>query len=246
MCGRFSLHLTDLGEVGARFGVAQLAVDDWHARYNIAPSQPAPVVLEDGVRTLALLEWGLIAPWTRTGSPGRRPINARVETAATLPSFRDALRQRRCAVPATGYYEWREGADGRKQPVWIAPADAGVLALAGLWQAWQSPEGELRRTFALLTMDAAGPPAEVHDRMPLLLPFDQLDAWLSPAHPGAPLLPGLRAEAARLASSLVLRPVSRLVNAPANDGPECLQPVAEPSTDAATKRQSQLGLFGES
>jgi len=238
MCGRFSLHLTDLGEVGARFSVAQAAVEGWQARYNIAPSQEAPVVLERGVRRLELLEWGLIPYWTREPDGGRRPINARAESAADLPSFRDALRSRRCIVPATGYYEWRLDADGKKQPMWIADGSGELLALAGLWQEWQSPQGELRRTFAILTTDARGAPAEVHDRMPLQVPMAGVDAWLSATSDGAALLAELLSPSSEV-ERLVVRPVSRLVNTPANDGPECLEPAPEPTA------ARQLGLFGD-
>jgi putative SOS response-associated peptidase YedK len=238
MCGRFSLHLTNLGEVGARFAVAQAAVEGWQARYNIAPSQDAPVVLERGVRRLELLEWGLIPHWTQDADGGRRPINARAESAATLPSFRDALRSRRCIVPATGYYEWQLDPDGKKQPMWIAPEAGELLALAGLWQEWQSPQGELRRTFAILTTDAYGPPAGVHDRMPLQVPLARVDSWLSSASDGAALLAELVQPSAEI-ERLTVRAVSRLVNTPANDGPECLEPAPEP------RARRQLGLFGD-
>jgi putative SOS response-associated peptidase YedK len=238
MCGRFSLHLTDLGEVGARFGVAETAIEGWQARYNIAPSQEAPVVLERGVRRLELLEWGLIPYWTREPGGGRRPINARAESAADLPSFRDALRSRRCIVPATGYYEWRLDHDGKKQPMWIADSSGELLALAGLWQEWQSPEGAQRRTFAILTTDAHGAPAEVHDRMPLQVPPSRVDSWLSAASDGPALLAELLPPSSEV-ERLVARPVCRLVNTPANDGPECLEPAPEPGPTR------QLGLFGD-
>ena len=191
-------------------------------RYNIAPTQKAPVILEgpDGGRRMGLMRWGLVPFWADSPSIGNRLINARSETAASKPAFRDAWRRRRCVVPADGFYEWRKpgpdaGADGGKTPFWIHRADGRPLAMAGLWERWRDPASEEElHTFTILTRDATPWMVPLHARMPAVLEGELIGAWLHGAGlPDGSYIP------------LSAHEVSRTVNSPAHDGPECLEVV---------------------
>ena len=191
-------------------------------RFNIAPTQPAPVIRVDkqGVREVALLRWGLVPFWAKDLAVGTKMINARAEGVETKPAFRAAMRQRRCLVPATGFFEWK-GAPGCKQPYAITLPDRPLFAFAGLWETWKPREGETVETFTIVTTDANESVAQIHDRMPVILPRDSEDAWLR----GEPL------EACTLltpySGAVNLRAVSRVVSSVKNDVPECLND-AEP------------------
>ena len=192
-------------------------------RYNIAPTQEAPVIRVggDGAREVAMLRWGLVPPWAKDLAAGTKMINARRETVAEKPAFREALRKRRCIVPASGFYEWK-GPPGRKQPYAVTVPGEPVVALAGLWESWRSPAGEAVQTFAIVTTDANPAVAQIHDRMPVILPMEKIDAWLSgsPEEAGAALTP--------YAGEVKLRAVSRYVSNSRAEGPQCLAD-AEPT-----------------
>jgi putative SOS response-associated peptidase YedK len=214
MCGRFSLFTPTpvLAEVFDLPGFPELA-----PRYNIAPTQPvAAVRTGEAGRELARVRWGLVPPWSRDAKVA--PINARAETAADKPTFRHALRKRRCLVPASGFYEWA-AIDGRKQPYCFRPWDEWPWAFAGLWERWEGEGGPVE-SCALLTTAANELVRPVHDRMPVILPERHWAAWLDPQVQGAaavvPLLWSYPAEAMRAYT------VGLLVNNPRNDGPECL------------------------
>jgi putative SOS response-associated peptidase YedK len=203
--------------IARHFGLA--APPAMAPRWNVAPRQPVAAVRrrEPGVPPeLVPLEWGLKPRWTRAGDSGPRPINARTETVRDMPLFREAFRLRRCLVPADGYYEWQALAGG-KQAWFIAAAEPGLLALAGLWELWLSPEGAPLETLAILTTAAARSLAAIHERMPVVIPVHGFDTWL--AGDGA-------AAAALLAAlpppQLVARRISTRVNNPRNEGPELL------------------------
>jgi putative SOS response-associated peptidase YedK len=198
-------------------------------RYNLAPSQNVVAVRADAEarRRLCLLRWGLVPGWARDASIGNRLINARSETAAEKPSFRSALRRRRCLVAADGFYEWAPPARGRrgpKQPYLFRSRDGSLLAIAGLWEQWRDPEGPLLETCTLLTTEANAAVREVHDRMPVLLDPDDFGAWLDPNV----------TDLAELLPLLVPPPVDRLesfavglhVNDPRHDDPACIDPLA--------------------
>jgi putative SOS response-associated peptidase YedK len=183
MCGRFQ-QSRSAAEVAATFRTTG-ATPNTPPRWNIAPTQDALVVRrhpESGDRHLDPLRWGLVPRWAKDATAGARAINARAETVATLPTFRDAFRKRRCLVPATGFYEWRAAASskGAKQPYCIAAADRGMLAFAGLWEGWRSPDGEILRTFTIVTTEANQQLRPIHTRMPVMLRDDAWDAWLNP------------------------------------------------------------------
>jgi len=218
MCGRFGLKAS-AAELQRAFDLEPLP-EAIAPRYNIAPSQPVLAVRHDGARRHAeLYRWGLIPSWAKDPSIGSRMINARAETIAGKPAFRSAFRSRRCLVPASGFYEWKREGTG-KVPHWIAAVDEGLLAIAGIWESWRAPEGELR-SLALVTTAPNPLMAPIHDRMPVLLFGTERERWLSSDDP-VELQGLLRAcPDARLRA----HPVSTLVNSPANDSAECIEPV---------------------
>ncbi len=219
MCGRYTLAETlDALRVLLQF----FELPNLTPRWNIAPTQTAPVVRlgDDGVRHLAMLRWGLVPAWAKDLSVGARAINARAESVADKPTFRDAFRKRRCLGPADGYYEWV--ATGKvKQPYRFALRDGGVMVFAGLWERWTSPAGEAAETFGFVTTDASPDVLPVHDRMPVLLDPAAWPVWLDPKTPLAELQALLKPAPA---GRLVHQAVSRLVNSARAEGPELIRP----------------------
>ncbi|MBK9518818.1 MAG: SOS response-associated peptidase [Anaeromyxobacter sp.] len=207
MCGRFSLTLSDIAALarawGAEVDAALLA--GWRPRFNVAPGQRAPLLRGPaGARRLALATFGLPA------AHGALHLNARAETAAARPAFREALRQGRAVVPADGFYEW-EGPPAARRPSWFHRPDGAPLLLAAV----SGPGSDGQPAFAILTCGAVAPVARLHDRMPVLVPPEALEAWLAEGPPPAlpPSAPG----------ALAARLVSPRVNSPRVDGPECLE-----------------------
>jgi len=202
-------------------------------RYNIAPTQDAPVVRvsDTGAREAAMLRWGLVPAWAKDIGVGNRMINARAEAIETKPAFREAMRERRCLVPASGFYEWK-GAAGRKRPYAITASGRPLFAFAGLWERWKPRVGERGRgtsreiyeTFAIVTTDAAPAVRPVHDRMPVIVTPEDEGRWLSGSVDEA--LSVLKP----YAGAVDVRAVSRVVSDPRNDVPECLDD-AEPTWD---------------
>ncbi|MGH7194768.1 MAG: SOS response-associated peptidase, partial [Candidatus Saccharimonadales bacterium] len=204
-------------------------------RYNIAPTQPAPVVRltsASGRRVFDWLRWGLVPSWAKDLDIGNQLINARGETLASKPAFRHAFRQRRCLVVADGFYEWqRQGK--RKQPFYITAADGSPLAFAGLWERWQSPgagqadkpagEASPIESCTIITTSASECVRALHDRMPVILPRETWTAWLDPAMDDSAALHDLMNRCA--VDGLVSHPVDALVNSPANDSSRCIEPL---------------------
>jgi putative SOS response-associated peptidase YedK len=181
MCGRFgSFHPPwDLARaLGARVRAAAFV-----PRYNVAPTQPVPTLLDDGARVVDDLRWGLVPAWTPEPRAGKTAyFNVRIESVATSPLFRDAFGARRCAVFADGYYEWRKNADGTKTPMWIARKDGATFLFAGIWEARRSrATGETTRSCAILTQPPNAFVAAIHSRMPVVLDDAALLPWLDPA-----------------------------------------------------------------
>jgi putative SOS response-associated peptidase YedK len=226
MCGRFLLTapveaLRRLFGVEAAFNLAP--------RYNIAPTQETPVLRLDsgGGRVLAMLRWGLVPSWAKDPAIGSNLINARADTVAAKPSFRAAFRQRRCLVPADGFYEWKAGAPGTpKQPYLIARADGATFAFAGLWELWQH-EKEKLYTFTIVTTDANAALAPIHHRMPVILDPGDYAAWLDPANKDAQALLKPAPEDWMRAT-----PISTRVNAVRNDDASLIEPLEAPPADA--------------
>jgi putative SOS response-associated peptidase YedK len=221
MCGRFTLRLTP-AELQEFFDL--LRVPDFPPRYNIAPTQEVPVVRVDshGERVADLLRWGLVPPWADSPAVGSKMINCRSESAATKPAFRRAFKERRCLVPASGFYEWQVAGKTR-QPWYLTLTSGRPAAFAGLWEAWKGPDSSILETCTILTTTADDFMGEVHDRMPITLDRSAWSVWLDPdvQDPRAleELLVPSREEWQRV-------PVSPLVNHVKNDSPECIRPVS--------------------
>jgi putative SOS response-associated peptidase YedK len=225
MCGRFTLR-APASVVAEQFSVFE--VQPWKARYNIAPSQPvAAVRLAPGGakagpgRELAWLRWGLIPGWADDPKIGNRLINARAETAARLPAFRAAFRQRRCLIVADGFYEWQR-AGKRKVPHLIRMRDDRPFGFAGLWEAWEGPDHSAVQSCTVLTTEANELVRPIHDRMPVIVAPQDYERWLDTAAGGLEgLAPLLRPYPSQQMTAFAVSP---LVNSPANDEPGCVEP----------------------
>lgn len=220
MCGRYALH-SRLPRLAALFGVRP--PDSLRPRYNIAPSQDAPVVrCTDAGREWVALRWGLLPPWVRTERPRFSMINARAETLAHKPAYRAAFRRRRCLVPADGFYEWQVQA-GAKRPWHIRRRDGEPFAFAGLWERWEG-EGRAIESFTIVVTEACEALRPIHARMPVILDRDEYDLWLDPGigdHARLePLLDPYPAD------RLEAYPVSTYVNRPEHEGERCIAPEA--------------------
>lgn len=200
-------------------------------RYNVAPTQSAAVVRldESGVRELSMLRWGLLPSWAKDASMAAKMINARSETVADKPSFREAFRKRRCLIPADGFYEWRME-DGRKQPFRIGMKGGAPFAFAGLWERWCATvastgiaEGETVETFTIITSPANDKLRPIHARMPVILPPETFDRWLDAANDAAGLLSLLGPYPAE---PMAFYRVGTAVNNARNDDPSCIAPLA--------------------
>jgi putative SOS response-associated peptidase YedK len=193
-------------------------------RYNIAPTQDVAAVRsgEEGARSFALLHWGLVPKWAKERAIGNRMINARSETLAEKPSFRDAFRKRRCLVLADGWYEWQVVA-GAKQPWFIRRRNPGPFAFAGLWERWKDPaNGAQLESCTIVTTDASESIRKIHERMPVVLAEAAWDRWLDTAFSDTDRLAELLAPFDP--GALEAWPVSREVNAPRNQGPALIEP----------------------
>ncbi|MCC6778814.1 MAG: SOS response-associated peptidase [Hyphomicrobiales bacterium] len=235
MCGRYLI--ISAPEAFRRL-FAYLEQPNFPPRYNVAPTQPVPIVrVVEGERHFALVRWGLIPPWVEDPRRFSLLINARAESINDKPAFRNAMRRRRCLFPADGFYEWQDDG-GRKRPFCIRPLDRAPIGFAGIWETWMGPNGEEMETAAIVTTAANREIAGLHDRMPAILPPEDFDSWLD----------CVRVDA--LAAAELLRPaadglmesyeVSPAVNRAVNDGPELLAPASgEPAPPAPQpKRKS--------
>ncbi|TVR83715.1 MAG: SOS response-associated peptidase [Rhodospirillales bacterium] len=219
MCGRYDLYETPR-DVAAWFRAAD-SVPDFPPRYNIAPSQDAPVLRldPDGDRELAMLRWGLVPFWAEDVKIGYRTINARAETVHRKPAFRSAFRRRRCLVPATGYYEWQTTHAG-KQPWRFVSAEGPLFAFAGLWERWEKTD-EAVESFTIIVTDANDRARPIHDRMPVILEPADHDIWL-----GSDDVDTLRSLLRPLpADRMTCYPVSTRVGDPRNDDAGLIEPV---------------------
>ena len=217
MCGRYATTRS-AGDLSGLFDSADETGGRLVADHNVAPTDPVPLVRvsSEGHRALSLGRWGLVPGWSRSAAGAARMINARAETVATSRAYAPAFARRRCLVPADGWYEWVRQPGGTKQPYYMTPLDGSVLAFAGIWSVWDGPGGPLL-TCSVLTTAALGELAEVHDRMPLLLPPERWASWLGAAGDPADLLapPSLD-----WLAGLEVRPVGQAVGDVRNDGPE--------------------------
>ncbi len=198
---------------------------DFKPRYNIAPGQEIAVVCHpatSAVREIAMLRWGLVPPWAKDPSIGFKMINARAETISVKPAFREAIQRRRCLIPTTGFYEWRREGKTRT-PFCFVMLDGGVFALAGIWERWRDPAGQVLETASILTTAPNTVMEGVHDRMPVILPPASYDLWLDLA---APFLPAVHALLQPFdAAQMQCRQVSNGINFVKYDDPACAESI---------------------
>jgi putative SOS response-associated peptidase YedK len=223
MCGRYRLSRRKQ-IIAEHFETADWQ-DDWSPRYNIAPTQQIPVVRQnpkEPVRQISLMRWGLVPSWAKDTSGAARMINARSETAHTLAAFREAMKLRRCLVPADGFFEWQRRGSA-KQPFCFEVGDGGLFAFAGLWERWRDPSGQWVKSCSILTTTPNAVTSVVHDRMPVILDPESYDLWLDPGMNDAVVASELlKPYDARL---MRCYPVSTRINHVANDDAECSRPV---------------------
>ncbi|HET6762479.1 MAG TPA: SOS response-associated peptidase [Longimicrobiaceae bacterium] len=219
MCGRFGVTFRG-DELAAALDAVWRGEPLPQPRYNVAPTQHAPVLFaRDGERVLEMTRWGLIPSWAKDPSIGSKMINARAETVAEKPSYRAAFRKRRCLVPMNGFFEWKR--DGKaKVPHWIHARDGGVVTVAGLWERWYPADAEPVTTFTVLTTAANAFMSALHDRMPVIISPDARAHWLA-ADAGDADLSSLLAAAPE--DALDAHPVSTRVNAPSHDAADCIE-----------------------
>jgi len=224
MCGRF---VSPSAETIAR-ALSVQTPRDYQQSFNVAPTQAIPTLTSP--TRLGFYRWGLIPSWAKDASIGSRMINARSETLSEKPSFKRALAQRLCIIPAQGFYEWKVE-DKVKQPYFIFHHDKSILLFAGLWEQWTSPNGEVIQSVTIITKEAQGNVKTLHDRMPAILSLKNKDIWLSPK---------LDLESAKKLLSeaslerLEFFRVSTLVNKPTNNSPQCAEPIAKAEVQPRT------------
>jgi putative SOS response-associated peptidase YedK len=231
MCGRYRLSAKE------RYLRDHFSIEEevsWQPRWNIAPTQKVPIVRQDRKepkRTFGLVRWGLIPFWAKDASIGSKTINAMSETAAEKPAFRDAMRQRRCLLPADGFYEWEKLDAKQKQPYAFGMADDSVFAFAGLWERWRDPAGEFVETCTILTTKPNALVSVVHDRMPAIIKPGDYELWLDPGFADVVAL----ADCLKPFDSTLMKkyPVSTRVNRADNDNEECAREVP-PADKVAT------------
>ncbi len=223
MCGRYFIVMTPATMRGM---LSYPEMPNFPSRYNVAPTQPIPLVrMWEGQRQFALMRWGLLPSWVKDPKSFTLLINARADTVNEKPAFRNAMKRRRCLIPADGFYEWkRDGAV--KRPYLIRMTGSAPFAIAGLWETWVGPNGEELDTVAMITTDANAVLAPIHHRMPVILPSDRFETWLDCANVNAKDAAALLVPASD--DAMEAFEISSAVNRVANDGPEIQQPYTAP------------------
>jgi putative SOS response-associated peptidase YedK len=209
-------------EIAKEFEVSDVSAD-LDPSYNIAPTQQVAVVISEGVRRLVPVQWGLVPSWAKDPSVGNKMINARAETITEKASYRNAFKKRRCLVVADGFYEWQKTGDG-KRPIYIRLKSGKPFGFAGLYEVWEPPEGGALTTCTIITTEANELMKPIHDRMPVIVPKEKQDLWLDPEVKDQESLLDLLQPYPAL--DLEAYPVSRRVNSPANNSPDCIKPAS--------------------
>jgi putative SOS response-associated peptidase YedK len=239
MCGRYVIT-SPPAVIRALFGYPEQP--NFPPRYNVAPTQPVPIVRPgEGKRHFALARWGFIPGWVKDPKGFSLLINARAESALDKPAFRNAMRRRRCLIPADGFYEWRETGD-RKQAYFVRRKDGAPFAFAGLWETWTGPNGEELDTAAIITTLANRTLSFIHGRMPVILPPDAFDLWLDCAKVDAPTAAALLVPARD--DLLEAYQVSPAVNRVANDSAALITPYVEAADETAAPQKASAGGAG--
>jgi putative SOS response-associated peptidase YedK len=226
MCGRYALAIA-LALLAERFGlynVESTIILNLLPRYNLAPSQMAPIVTGGATRQLEAMRWGLIPSWAKDDSFASKMINARSETISEKPSFRNLIDRSRILIPSTGFFEWWQLPNGKREPVRIVLQDEPLFAFAGLSDTWRKPDGSELKTFTIITTEANELLKPVHERMPVILPRDAEEEWLDPMRKGTGVLRLLKSYPAE---EMDFYPVSTIVNSPHNDSPACIERVPD-------------------
>ena len=222
MCGRFTLTIdpADLQDAFPGLTFPESMVP----RYNVAPSQPVAVVANNGKNQVEFFKWGLVPSWAQDPSIGNRMINARAESLAEKPSFRTAYKRRRCLILADGFFEWQPVPGGKsKTPMFVRLKSGEPFAFAGLWEAWHPDQEDRLLSCTVITTTPNTLIERIHNRMPVILKPEAHPLWLDPAEQPPDKLDKLLKPYP--ASQMTAFPVSRLVNDPKNDSPECIVPV---------------------
>ena len=221
MCGRFNF-LTHMEELRGRFGIKKFDFEV-NPRYNIAPSQKIATIIQDDEIKLVGMRWGLIPFWSKEPKSG--PINARSETVMEKPTFKAPFKQRRCLIPADGFYEWQKKKEGPKQPYYIHMKDKKPFALAGIWDIWKNPDGGKIESCSILTTEPNEVVKPIHKRMPVIVEPKKFDTWLNTSKENLD-------EAQALlkpydAKVMEAYPVNLYVNSPSNKGEKCIEEFQE-------------------
>lgn len=249
MCGRF-VSASSPGEIADYFGATSVSETLTEPNFNVAPSVPVPVVVSsEGERQLDLMRWGLIPFWAKSAAIGYKMINARVETVIEKNAFRNAVKKRRCIIPADAFYEWTAVPDPaakkpRKQPWCIQRTDGAPFAFAGLYESWRDPDGDDTKIFSctILTGPANEAMQQVHDRMPIMVAPAMWDAWLDPDdEEAAALLDAIETPPASLFS---IHAVDPAVNNSRSSGPQLMDQV-EPMTEASLREEAEAAAAEE-
>lgn len=223
MCGRFHLK-SNLSQIAEHFGVARGLTEPWTPRYNIAPMQPVLCIRETDQREFFTPTWGLIPSWSADAKIATSCINARAESVDTRPAFQSAFRFRRCLVVADGFYEWRMG---DRVPHTISLKSGEPMAMAGLWETWESPDGPIE-TCTICTTNANSLVRPLHNRMPLILPRESIDLWLNPKITDAKKIKSLLQQCP--SQALQCWPVGKAVDNVKNQGPQLIDPIDQRRT----------------
>jgi putative SOS response-associated peptidase YedK len=219
MCGRFTRSQT-IDEIAEAF-FADIVEADLGPSYNVAPTQNIVSIAGNSVKRLVAMRWGLIPSWAKDDSMASKLINARAETVAEKPSFRDAFKKRRCLIIADGFYEWKK-AGTEKIPHYIRLKSKEPFAFAGLFDHWEAPEGKVLTTCTIITTEANELMSNLHERMPVILPREQYELWLDASVKNQDTLKEmLKPYSPDLMEAY---PVSRMVNSPSNNSPKCVEP----------------------
>jgi len=220
MCGRFA-NIERFEKLAARYNAKPFKGEEWQGSYNVAPTQMIPVIVEEpeGLE-IRLMKWGLVPFWAKDAKIGNSMINARAETIKEKPGFRDSFKNKRCIIPANGFFEWRKLITA-KEPYYFSPQE-GLFSFAGLWSAWVSPESTEIETFTIITTGANKVVKPIHDRMPVIMGHNSMGAWLSQT-----------TKVNELQELLIPcpddqmqgYPVSKLINSPKNNEAKCIERV---------------------
>lgn len=245
MCGRYA-YLLPPEAMAELFRTLNEVV--YPPRYNIAPTQPVITIMErEGRRTAELFRWGFVPGWVKNPREWPLLINARAQTMAEKPAFRDALRNSRCIVPASGYFEWMKGPDGTRRPYYITTADGETMAFAGLYSTWAGPNGEEVDTVCIVTAEPNLEISGIYDRMPVILSGDAIDAWLNTRDVNADLALSFAVTAPD--GTMKFHPVGRAIGKAEGEGPELIIPRIDEEIEPPKPRRKraaggeQLDLF---